>query len=121
MEGEEPTMTTEPIDQALGALMRERHLTETELAARTGYNQSTISRYLSGDRGRQLNKETSETISGFAAALDLPPDYFVEVRIFQAWAKVEEAMREGLLTPEGLDLLVEEARLRREVESPAAS
>lgn len=104
--------TTQPLDIALRELMDEQRLTDTALAARTPYNQSTISRYLSRGRGRVLNRETIATISDLARALGKEPEYFLEVRIYQARAEVEQAMREGVLSLEEVRKLVEKARSR---------
>ena len=105
--------TTHPVGVALRELMREQRLTDTALAARTPYNQSTISRYLSRGRGRVLNRETIATISELARALGKEPAYFLEVRIYQARAEVEQAMREGWLSLEDVHKLVEKAKSRR--------
>ena len=93
--------------------MHEQWLSDTALAARTSLNQSTISRYLSRGRGRVLNRQTIATISEIAKALGKEPEYFLEVRIYQARAEVEQAMREGLLGLEDVRQLVEKAKSRR--------
>jgi transcriptional regulator with XRE-family HTH domain len=105
--------TTQPVDVALRELMREQGLTDTALAARTPYNQSTISRYLSRGRGRVLNRETIATISEMARAPGKDPEYFLEVRIYQARAELEQVMREGLLSLEDMRKPVKKARSRR--------
>jgi len=105
--------TTHPFDVAVRELMHEQRLSDTALAARTPYNQSTISRYLSRGRGRVLNRETIATISEIARALGKEPEYFLEVRIYQARAELEQAMREGLLSLEDVHKLVEKAKSRR--------
>jgi len=105
--------TTHPFDVAVRELMHEQRLTDTALAARTPYNQSTISRYLSRSRGRVLNRETIATISEIARALGKEPEYFLEVRIYQAKAELEQAMREGWLSLEDVHKLLEKARSRR--------
>ena len=105
--------TTHPFDVAVRELMHEQRLSDTALAARTHYNQSTISRYLSRGRGRVLNRETIATISELARALGKEPEYFLEVRIYQARAEMEQAMREGVLSLEDVRKLVEKARTRR--------
>ena len=105
--------TTHPFDLALRELMHEQRLTDTALAARTPYNQSTISRYLSRGRGRVLNRQTIATISEIARALGKEPEYFLEVRIYQARAELEQPMREGLLSLDDVHKLVEKAKSRR--------
>ena len=105
--------TTHPFDVAVRELMHEQRLTDTALAARTPYNQSTISRYLSRGRGRVLNRETIATISQIARALGKEPEYFLEVRIYQAKAELEQAMRAGWLSLEDVHKLLEKARSRR--------
>ena len=105
--------TTQPFDMALRELMDEQRLSDTALAARTPYNQSTISRYLSRGRGRVLNRETIATISEIARALGKEPEYFLEVRIYQAKAELEQAMREGLLSIEDVRKLVDKAKSKR--------
>ena len=104
----------EPFGKALGDLLRERSLTTTALSAITPYNQATISRYLSGKRGRELNEETVKTMSDIARALDLDPEYFVEVRLFKLQQLMEQGVRVGEPSLVGLELLVEGARLRQE-------
>ncbi len=113
--------TTQPLNVALRELMQEQRLTDTALAARTPYNQSTISRYLSRGRGRVLNRETIATISEIAKALGKEPEYFLEVRIYQARAEVEPAMREGIVSLEDVRKLVEYGRSRRGDRSQPAS
>ena len=92
--------TNQPFDVALRELMHDQWLSDTALAARTSLNQSTISRYLSRGRGRVLNRQTIATISEIARALGKEPEYFIEVRIYQARAEVEQAMQEGWLSLE---------------------
>ncbi len=94
--------------------MREQGLTDTALAARTPYNQSTISRYLSRGRGRVLNRQTIATISEIAKALGKEPEYFIEVRIYRARAELEQAMRDGLVSIEDVLQLLEKAKAERE-------
>ncbi|MCL5942123.1 MAG: helix-turn-helix transcriptional regulator [Actinobacteria bacterium] len=106
--------TMETIDIALRRLMDEQGLTETDLAGRTELNQSTVNRYLRKRRGRQLNPRTIETITQLARAVGKDPSYFLEVRIYEARHQVEKAMREGLLSLETLETLLEELRLERE-------
>ena len=113
-------MTTERFGKAVQTIMSERGLTETALAAKTPYNQGTISRYIHSKRGRQLNRQTHQTMCDIARGLDLDPEYFLEVRIYRAWQEVAQDMRDGLITLEALRMLREGARLQREAESLAA-
>jgi transcriptional regulator with XRE-family HTH domain len=106
--------TDEPFGKALGDLLRERGLTATAFSAMTPYNQATISRYLSRKRGRQLNEETVKTMSDIARALELDPDYFVEVRLFKLQQLMEQGVSVGEPSLEGLKMLIEGARLRQE-------
>lgn len=102
--------SNQPIELALRELMRKQNLTETGLAERIPVNQSTISRYLRRQRGRVLSRETVETISRIAEALDREPEYFLEVRIYRARLEVEQAMREGVVDLEDIRELVRRKR-----------
>lgn len=97
----------EPISQALRALIDARHMTETELMARAGVSPATVSHYLSGKRGVEMNNQAVRTVEKLAAALDVAPDHFIEYRMhlilgamkkrpelvhqFYAWVRDKEA------------------------------
>ena len=53
-------------------------------------------------------------MSDIARALDLDPEYFVEVRLFKLQQLMEQGVRVGEPSLVGLELLVEGARLRQE-------
>jgi transcriptional regulator with XRE-family HTH domain len=74
----ERDITKEPFAVALDRIMRERGLTQEGLAAMSEdpdqpgdpVARTTVNRYLSGARGRQINKQTVKTMSDIALALD---------------------------------------------------
>ena len=76
--------TVEPLATALRRLMAERGLTsDTDLWARAGLDSSTVSLYLAGKRGRRMNTQAVQTVEKLAKALEVPPTYFVEYRLWQ--------------------------------------
>ena len=109
--------TTEPFSKALRALLQERGLSETALAAMTPYNQNTINRYIHGQRGREISKRTVRTMTDIARALEVDPEYFAEIRIYRMWQELAEDVRAGYIRTEDFQLMREGARLRRQLES----
>ena len=76
--------TMQPLATALRELMADRGLTsDTDLWARAGLDSSTVSLYLAGKRGRRMNTQAIQTVEKLAKALEVPPTYFVEYRLWQ--------------------------------------
>ena len=74
----------QPLATALRELMADRGLTsDTDLWARAGLDSSTVSLYLAGKRGRRMNTQAIQTVEKLAKALEVPPTYFVEYRLWQ--------------------------------------
>ncbi len=111
-----------PIGQALTYLMHERGIDEhTELAAAADVTPATISRYISGKRGHHLDPRSLRTVEKLARALSVDPEYFLEYRQAKAERLVWEAMAEGLISLEALEMIIEGARVRKgdeELDSP---
>lgn len=101
---------SEPMDVALLALMTTRGLTETELAAAADVTPATVSRYLSGHRGRSLDWRSVKTVEKLAAALAVDPEYFLEYRQAKAERLVKEAMGRGDIDLEDIELILEGKR-----------
>mgnify|MGYP000977729511 CR=1 FL=1 len=98
--------TSKPLDQALRELVDAAGLTEEELASRTSVTQGTINKYLRSRRGRQMNSRSVETVRQIAAALLVPPEYFLEYRQWKAKQLVDEAMAKGLIDLEDIELIL---------------
>lgn len=95
-------------------MLKERGLSQTELSRSAQVSVSVLSRYLSGERGRVLNKESLETLEKLAAALGVTPDYFLEYRQGKAADMAARALAEGVIEPDDLAAFLEEQReLRR--------
>ncbi len=98
--------TSKPLDQALRELVDAAGLTEEELASRTSVTQGTINKYLRSRRGRQMNSRSVETVRQIAAALSVPPEYFLEYRQWKAKQLVDQAMADGLIELEDIELVL---------------
>jgi len=99
--------TTKPLDQALRELIETAGFTEDELARRTAsVSQGTINKYLRSRRGRVMNARSVETVRQLAAALSVPPEYFLEYRQWKAKQLVAEAMEKGLIDLEDIELIL---------------
>jgi len=99
--------TTKPLDQALRELIVAAGFTEDELARRTtSVSQGTINKYLRSRRGRVMNARSVETVRQIAAALSVPPEYFLEYRQWKAKQLVEKAMAKGLIDLEDIELIL---------------
>lgn len=103
-----------PIHLALRELMDAKGLHEhLELATAADVTPATVSRYLSGRRGTRINSQALRTVEKLAPALGVAPEYFLEYRQAKAEKLVREAMADGLISLEALEMLVEGARVRR--------
>ena len=98
--------STKPLHQALRELVDEAGLTEDELASRTTVTQGTINKYLRSRRGLQMNSRSVETVRQIAAALSVPPEYFLEYRQWKAKQLLGEAMAKGLIDLEDIELIL---------------
>ena len=100
----------DPLPVALERLMRERGISVRELSVRADLGGvSGVYRYLSGERGRVLNKRSLPPLQRIASALGVRPDYFAEYRVFVMRAILRKYPD---LDRDFYDLLVERARLR---------
>lgn len=113
--------TNEPFSKALRALLEQKGISETALAAITPYKQNTINRYVHGHRGREISARTVRTMTDIVRALEVDPEYFVEIRIYRMWQELAEDVRAGYIRTEDFQLMREGARLRRQTESSAQS
>jgi len=100
------------IDKALRELMERHDLTETEVAARASVTQGTVNKYLHTRRGRQMNARSVVTVEKLAAALGIEPEYFKEYR---TWKAVREAIAEGLIELEDIELILAGKRYRENI------
>ena len=96
----------EPLATALRKLLDARNMTDTELMALAGVSPATVTRYLKGSRGRRMDKTSIPTVEKLARALEVPPDHFLE---FRMWRIQEIMKRHPELVDEIYDLLVAEA------------
>ena len=99
----------EPITQALAGLLERRRMTQAELCRAAGLNHGTISRYLSGRRGTNLDSRGASALRKVASALGVDPDYFREYRAYRL--RVITVADPGLID-DFYELILETARLR---------
>ena len=98
-----------PIAQALARLLEKRGMTQAELCRTAGLSHGTISRYLSGRRGTNLDSRGANALYKVASALDIDPDYFREYRAYRI--RMITVADPGLMD-DFYDLVLETARLR---------
>jgi transcriptional regulator with XRE-family HTH domain len=98
-----------PISAALAELLEMRQTSQAQLWAAAQVSPGTVSRYLSGSRGRKVDARGARTIEKLAAVLEVDPDHFVEYR---AWRMREITFDAPGLMDDFYDLIVETARLR---------
>lgn len=87
--------------KALSELMAGRRMEQLDLAVRADISQAAISYYLSGRRVPQLR-----TIEKIAAALEVEPEYFELYRRTKAKHLVDQAMTDGLIDLEDIELIL---------------
>lgn len=92
-----------PLATALSELMQERRMSQTDVWAAANLSSTVLSRYLSGERGRRINKQAAETIEKIAPVLGVEPDYFVEYR---QWRVQEITRTRPALVDQVYDLLI---------------
>lgn len=95
-----------PIAEALEELMTERHLRPVDVWTGADISRSDLYRYLKGDRGRRMNSQALETVEKLARFFGLPPEFFREYREWKAKRLVAEAMAEGLIELEDIELIL---------------
>ncbi|MCZ7663976.1 MAG: helix-turn-helix transcriptional regulator [candidate division NC10 bacterium] len=101
--------TSEPSSRALRTLMRERGIIDAiELSGIAEVSASTVSLYLSGRRGREINSRSVRTVEKLAVALNVKPEYFLEVRQMKAQRLVAGAMAAGRIDLEDVERLAGE-------------
>lgn len=105
--------TLQPLAKALCELMQERGLSGSELAAKAGVTAATVSFYLSGARGRRMNKPALATVERLAESLGVSSTYFLEVRQVYVKERCDYALAEGLIEPEDIDMLIDVRRALR--------
>ena len=88
-------------------LMERRHLEQLDLAVRADLSQAAVSYYLGGRRVPRL-----KTIEKLASALEISPEYFALYRRTKAKHLLEEAMAQGLIDLEDIELILAGKRYR---------
>lgn len=97
-----------PLHEALHELMASRGMSEhLELAAAADITPSTVSRYLSRNRGTRMNSQALATVEKLARALGVEPEYFLEYRAEKARRLVEDAVKRGEIDLEDIELVIE--------------
>jgi transcriptional regulator with XRE-family HTH domain len=99
----------ETVALALANLMKKRGITQAELCRATGLDHGTISRYLSGRRGTNLDSRGAKALGKVALVLGVDAEYFCEYRAFRIRAIT---VADPGLMDDFYDLIVETARLR---------
>ena len=106
--------TLEPLPEALAHLLKKRGMSQTDLWRSARVSAAVLSRYLSGQRGRVLNKSSLKTLEKLAAALSVAPDYFLEYRQAKVADMASRALAKGVIEPDDLAAFLEAQReLRR--------
>ena len=96
----------EPLQIAIRQLLEARDMTETELMAKARLAPSTVTHYLRGSRGRRMDPRSVASVEKMAQALDVPPEHFIEYRIWRC----EQIMKAHPdLVDQAYDLLVAQA------------
>ena len=73
-----------PLPDAIRELMKLRGFeTQTQLAAAADLSTGTVSYWLSGDRGREINEQTIDTLSKLSGALNVSLEHWFEYRLYQ--------------------------------------
>ncbi len=71
---------------------------------------ATVSRYLSSQRGTrmnsQMNSQAARTVEKMARALGVEPEYFLEYRQAKAERLVREAMAQGKIDLDDIELII---------------
>lgn len=101
-----------PIAEALEELMQERGMSRTDLWTAADISRSDLYRYLKGSRGRRMNSQALETVEKLARALGVEPEYFKEYRQAKAAKLVADAMADGLIELEDIELILAGKRYR---------
>lgn len=92
--------------------MNDRQMTQTDVWALADISPAVLSRYLRGERGRRMNSQAITTVEKLAKALSVEPEYFVEYRAWKAQKLVREAMAQGLIDLEDIELILAGKRYR---------
>lgn len=69
--------------RALEDLIALRGLTQTDVWAAAGLSSSTMTRWLNGERGRELNDKSLTTLRKLSDTLGVPLTYWLEFRLYQ--------------------------------------
>ncbi|MCL5736946.1 MAG: helix-turn-helix domain-containing protein [Actinobacteria bacterium] len=99
-----------PIDQELRELMDSRGWDQTKLGAEARTTPATVSRYLSGNRGRVAEPRVIDTLRKFESAFGLPEGYFLEEQLYNAEQEVRQLVRGGAIRLADLEALIAAAR-----------
>jgi transcriptional regulator with XRE-family HTH domain len=99
-----------PISEELPKLMKERGWKPIDVYAHGGPTPATVSRYQSAKRGLVAEPRVIGTLRKFEKAFDLPEGYFLEEQIELAQAELQRLAREGFVSLEELEALIEEGR-----------
>lgn len=106
----------EPTAEALAELLETRGMTQADLCRATGLHHGTVSRYLSGNRGVNLDSRGAVALRKVASALGVAPGYFREYRAYRLRVLT---MADPDLMDDFYDLILETARLRGLLEESA--
>ncbi|MBN1837880.1 MAG: helix-turn-helix transcriptional regulator [Spirochaetales bacterium] len=90
-----------PFREALAELVRDTGSQQLDIAVRAGISEGSVSLYLTGKRYPR-----PATMARLATAFNLPPEYFREYRQWKAKHLVEEAMAQGLIDLEDIELIL---------------
>lgn len=103
--------------EALAERVQETGLQQLDIAVRAGISEGSISLYLTGRRFPR-----PATMARLAIALGVEPEYFREYREWKAQKLVREAMEQGMIELEDIELILAGKRYRtsQTVDGPGA-
>lgn len=96
-----------PFREAFSELVRQTGMQQLDIAVRAGISEGAVSLYLTGKRFPR-----PATMAKLAVALGQEPEHFREYREWKAKHLVEEAMAEGLIELEDIELILAGKRYR---------
>ncbi|MBN1459534.1 MAG: helix-turn-helix transcriptional regulator [Armatimonadetes bacterium] len=97
-----------PFREALGELVQESGLQQLDIAVRAGISEGSVSLYLTGKRYPR-----PPTMARLAQVFGLAPEYFKEYREWKAKHLIEQAMAEGLIELEDIELILAAKRYQQ--------
>ncbi len=90
-----------PFREALAELVQQTGMQQLDIAVRAGISEGSVSLYLTGKRFPR-----PATMAKLAVAFGREPEYFREYREWKAKHLIEQAMTDGLIDLEDIELIL---------------